>query len=118
MPGGEARGAGGLVGIGGCPAARERCPVSRVRIERSAGAGEAVHVWQRARSGAPEEFIWRGRRYLVRSVESDQVSRPPVAGGVRRLRVRTTSGLQCILAQDPALGSWKMDRVVSSGGGR
>jgi hypothetical protein len=91
--------------------------MNRVRIERRAGAGDAVHVWQRARSVAPEEFIWRGRRYLVRSVESDQVGRPAVAG-VRRLRVRTTDGLQCVLAQDPALGSWTMDRVVSSGGGR
>ncbi len=91
--------------------------MSRVRIERSAGAGETVHVWQRARSVAPEEFIWRGQRYLVRSVESE-LGRPGFAGGVRRLRVRTTNGLHCVLAQDPALGSWKMDRVVPSGGGR
>ncbi|HKY83240.1 MAG TPA: DUF6504 family protein [Anaerolineales bacterium] len=91
--------------------------MNRVRIERRAGVGDAVHVWQRARSVAPEEFIWRGRRYLVRSVESDQVGRPAVTG-VRRLRIRTTNGLHCVLAQDPALGSWTMDRVVSSGGGR
>ncbi len=92
--------------------------MSRFRIERSAGAGETVHVWQPSRAAAPEEFIWRGQRYRVLSVESDQAARPPVAGGARRLRVRTTNGLHCVLAQDPALGSWKMDRVVPSGGGR
>ena len=92
--------------------------MSRVRIERSAGAGETVHVWQRTPSLAPAEFIWRGQRYLVRSVESEQGNRPTVRGGLRRFRVRTTSGLRCVLAQDPSLGLWRMDRVVSPGGGR
>jgi len=92
--------------------------MSRDRIERNAGAGETVRVWSRAPSVAPEEFIWRGRRYLVRSIESERGGRAPVWGGMRRFRVRTTTGLSCILAQDPALGGWKMDRVLSHGGGR
>lgn len=92
--------------------------MSRVRIERSAGAGEPVHVWQSAPSVAPLEFIWRGQRYLVRSVETELGTRTVVRGGLRRFHVRTTSGLRCVLAQDPALGSWRMHRVVSPGGGR
>ena len=92
--------------------------MNRVRIERSAGAGEAVHVWQRAASDAPAEFIWRGQRYLVRSVETEQGKRTALQGGSRRFHVRTTSGLRCVLAQDPAMGSWRMHRVVSPGGGR
>jgi hypothetical protein len=91
--------------------------MSHVRLGRHAGAGEAIHVWQADRSLAPQEFIWRGRRYLVRSVESDGYARTATKDSAHRYRIRTTSGLRCILRHDAALGSWRMDRVVSGGGG-
>jgi hypothetical protein len=98
--------------------------MNRVRIERGAGAGEPIDVWPSQAGAAPTEFVWRGQRYRVRAVEPWPALSLPKGGprvpgaGARRFRVRTTSGLSCVLAQDLARGAWRMDRLVPSGGGR
>lgn len=92
--------------------------MNRVRIERGAGAGEPIDVWPSQAGAAPTEFVWRGQRYRVRAVELERGDRRVPGAGARRFRVRTISGLSCVLAQDLARGAWRMDRLVPSGGGR
>jgi hypothetical protein len=92
--------------------------MNRVRIERGAGAGEPIHVWMMQGNAAPSEFVWRGRRYRVRAMEASPGDSPTVGGSPRRFRVRTTSGLSCVLSQDVPGGAWRIDRLVSAGGGR
>jgi hypothetical protein len=92
--------------------------VNRVRLERKPGAGEPIHVWPSRGGLTPSEFVWRGRRYRVRALEAAP-REPGTPGAVRRwFRVRTTSGLSCVLTQDVAGGAWRIDRLVPSGGGR
>jgi hypothetical protein len=91
--------------------------MNRFRIERHAGAGEPVHVWPSQAESAPSEFVWRGKHYRVRALEAVTGQRRGPAGGARRFRVRTTSGLSCVLTHDGP-GGWRMDHLVPSGGGR
>jgi hypothetical protein len=92
--------------------------MNRVRIERGAGVGEPIHVWSSRASSAPSEFVWRGRRYRVRSLEAARGEPQTRGAASRRFCVRTTSGLSCVLTQDVAGGAWRIDRLVSSGGGQ
>jgi hypothetical protein len=91
--------------------------VSRVRLERGAGTGEPIHVWPNHARAAPLEFVWRGRRYRVRSLEAEAGERRSPHRGLRRFRVRTTDGLSCVLAQETIGGAWRIARLVSPGGG-
>ena len=92
--------------------------MNRVRVSRGAGAGEPVHVWPSQTGAAPTEFVWRGRRYRIRAVKAATGEARPSDQTARRFHVRTTSGLSCVLSQDAPEGSWRMDRLVPSGGGR
>lgn len=92
--------------------------MNRIRMGRGAGAGEPIHVWPSQAGMAPAEFVWRGRRYRIRAVEAAGGEAPPASGTSRRYHVRTTNGLACILSHDAGAGSWRMDRLVPSGGGR
>lgn len=92
--------------------------MSRVRIPRGAGAGDPVHVWLRVGGDIPVEIVWRGQRHRVRAVEAVPAAGPRAPGGERRLKVVTSTGLHCILRQDPAIGSWSIDRLVGLGGVR
>lgn len=92
--------------------------MSRIRLPRTAGSGEPVHVWLRASGGIPDEFIWRGRRHRVRTVEAIPAGGPREPGRGLRMKVVTSTGLHCILRQDPAIGSWSIDRLVGLGGAR
>lgn len=92
--------------------------MNRIRIERGAGAGEPVHVWPAQEDAAPSEFVWRGRRYRVRALETAMGERSAPSSRWRRFRVRTTDGLACLLSHDVARGAWRMDRLIPSGGGR
>jgi len=78
-------------------------------------AGEPVRVWP-AVGGAPHEFIWRGQRFRVRSVEREGAGRAVAGAWVLRYRVRTRTGLRCVLTQDPSAGTWRMDRLMAAGG--
>jgi hypothetical protein len=91
--------------------------MNRIRIERRAGAGEAIHVWSARQDSAPAEFVWRGRRYRVRTLEPAPNQAQAAAGSARRFQVRTTSGLSCVLSHDGA-GGWRIDRLLPTGAGR
>lgn len=80
----------------------------------SAGAGDPIHVWLKNDADLPEEFVWRGRRHRVRTVEL--LPGPPAGPGGRRFRVRTSSGLRLVLQQDSGFGSWRIDRMMTPGG--
>jgi hypothetical protein len=87
-------------------------------MERGAASGEPVHVRLRGPQGAPEEFVWRGQRYQVRAVEALERS-----GGTHRsvplqFRVRTATGLRCVISQDAYRGFWRIERVLPTGGRR
>jgi hypothetical protein len=91
--------------------------MNRVRVERSPGAGEPVHVWPALGGSTPTEFVWRGRHYRVRALEP-ALSHHRRSGGVpRRFRVRTTSGLSCVLSHD-GTGGWRIDRLIPTGAAR
>lgn len=92
--------------------------MSRVRMSRGAGAGDPVHVWLRPEADVPEEFVWRGQRHRVRAVEAERNPGGLRLKGLRRLRVRTSSGMRCILVEDAGIGSWRMDRLIAAGGSR
>ncbi|HLE22900.1 MAG TPA: DUF6504 family protein [Anaerolineales bacterium] len=92
--------------------------MNRIRISRGAGVGEPIHVWPSHGSTAPEEFVWRGRRYRVRALQAAHGELATSGVASRRFHVRTTNGLACVLAHDADGDAWRMDRVISSGGGR
>jgi hypothetical protein len=71
------------------------------------GAGEPVQVGL-GPSGVPLEFIWRGRRHRVRSVDG---WRPATATLGVTVSVRTDRGLRCTLAQDTAGLLWRVGGV-------
>lgn len=83
------------------------------------GSGEVIRVGDSAPAGVPVEFTWRGRRYAVRAVDNYQTPKP--GGRGKRLdratfRIRTTSGLRCLVSVDVSRGLWCMERVLPNGG--
>jgi hypothetical protein len=84
------------------------------------GGGELVQVLSRTSSGFPADFTWRGRRHVVRLVESYRGAgggRGAGRPGRRVYRLRTISGMRCLLSMDPRSGLWRMERVLPGGGG-
>ena len=81
------------------------------------GFGELVHIARRSHGSLPSEITWRGRRHLVRSLES--VAAPP-RGRLREApertfyRMRTSTGLRLLLSEDNQRGLWRIERVLSS----
>ncbi|MEX0787966.1 MAG: hypothetical protein WD906_09520 [Anaerolineales bacterium] len=67
-----------------------------------------VEAW--TGEGSPTEFTWRGRRHRVRR------SRAAPARVGQAIRCQTETGLRCLLAQDPKLGTWRLERVYAAGG--
>jgi hypothetical protein len=64
--------------------------------------GEPIVMHVLGKGGLPLEFFWRGRRHRVR-----QLLGLPSEGGYR---LRTTSGLCCLISKRP--GHWQMDRLA------
>jgi hypothetical protein len=78
------------------------------------GQGELVQVSSFHLAGAPSEFLWRGRRHEVRSIERCHTDRRASALGSlehRTYRLRTTGGLRCTLTQDVSSNRWQMEGV-------
>lgn len=87
------------------------------RALAGAGAGDPVHVWLREGGGFPEEFVWRGRRHQVRTIEILAGAARRADQG-RRFQVQTRTGIRCVLLQDAGIGSWRIDRMLAPGGVR
>jgi len=84
------------------------------------GFGELVRVVPSARGVLPVEFTWRGRRHRVQSVEGYRTeSKRRQTGVVQRrfYRLRTRSGLRCLLSQDVVHDIWHMEHVLVNRGG-
>jgi len=96
--------------------AKETC-VPRTEPENPADVANADAPTVRPNT-APSEFVWRGRRYRVRAMEAARDGSPISGNSLRRFRVRTTNGLSCVLSQEVPGGAWRLDRLVSAGGGR
>lgn len=82
--------------------------------------GELVRVIPMATGAFPIEFTWRGRRHRVRSVEGFNTEIKPRHKGVirRRLfRLRTASGMRCLLSQDVERRTWHLEKVLIGRGG-
>ena len=77
------------------------------------GIGEFIHVRREEPRQAPREFFWRGSRHEVRSWEG----RPRAAlrrDGRRLYRVRTSTGLSCMLSEEVGRGLWRLERILNS----
>ncbi len=76
--------------------------------------GEPIHVPRETNRWAPVEFFWRGNRHLIRSWEA----RPPASRdkGRRFYRVRTATGLRCMVSEDPGRGQWRLEKVLAPSG--
>ena len=84
------------------------------------GFGEIVRVVPSTRGVLPIEFTWRGRRHCVQSIEGYRMENKRRQTGVfqRRLyRLRTRSGMRCLLSQDVAHDIWHLEHVLVSRGG-
>jgi hypothetical protein len=84
------------------------------------GYGELVQVLSLTSSGFPADFTWRGRRHVVRLVEScrgTERGRGAERPGRRVYQLRTISGMRCLLSMDPRNGLWRMEQVLPGGGG-
>jgi hypothetical protein len=82
--------------------------------------GELVRVVPMAFGIFPTEFTWRGRRHRVRSVERFDTETELCHNGVmrRRLyRLRTASGMRCLLSQDIERETWHLEKVLIGRGG-
>lgn len=77
------------------------------------GIGELIHVPRQDTRHPPLEFFWRGNRHQVRSWDS-----PGEAHGRRdnrRLyRIRTATGLRCMLSEDVGRGLWRLERILTT----
>ena len=79
--------------------------------------GEGLHVRVGAAKGLPESFVWRGQQHVVRSVEPRRTT--GVAGsGLRLFTLRTETGMRCEVSFDSARGAWRLERILTSKGGR
>jgi len=78
--------------------------------------GEAVQVETHVRAGVPSGFVWRGQRHEVRVIESRR--RRGRDGGDAVYVLRTTRGLRCQIASGAEAGAWRIEKVLSTGGGR
>ncbi len=79
------------------------------------GIGEPIHVPKETDRRAPIEFFWRGSRHVIRTWEA----RPSGSSrdkGRRFYRVRTATGLRCMLSEDPGRGQWRLEKVLPSSG--
>ncbi|HEY44146.1 MAG TPA: hypothetical protein G4O11_09210 [Anaerolineae bacterium] len=68
----------------------------------------------------PLEFTWRGRRHRVRSVESFHTETKSHRNGViqrRFFRLRTASGMRCLLSQEVERETWHLEKVLINQGG-
>ncbi len=84
------------------------------------GFGETLWVAASAGDALPAEFTWRGRRHRVRRIERFRMETYPSRNGlVRRrfFRLRTASGMRCLVSQDVDRDTWRMEKVVTSRGG-
>ena len=84
------------------------------------GFGELVRVVPSARGVLTIEFTWRGRRHRVQSVEGYRTESKLRQTGVaqrRFYRLRTKSGMRCLLSQDVANDIWHLEHVLVSQGG-
>lgn len=82
--------------------------------------GELVRVIPVASGTFPTEFTWRGKRHRVRSVERfDTETRQRRSGVTRRrlFRLRTASGMRCLLSQDIERETWHLEKVLMGRGG-
>ena len=82
--------------------------------------GELVRVVPMASGIFPFEFTWRGRRHRVRSVERFDTETKPRRNGVMRrrlFRLRTASGMRCLLSQDIERETWHLEKVLIGRGG-
>jgi hypothetical protein len=84
------------------------------------GEGELVQVMARTSLGLPADFTWRGRRHVVRLVEScrgGEAVRGAGRSGRRVFRLRTVTGMCCVVSTDSRSGLWRMERVLPGAGG-
>jgi hypothetical protein len=68
----------------------------------------------------PVEFTWRGRRFRVVSVETYRTDSQQGCYGVaqrRIFRLRTASGMRCLLTQDVDRDTWHVEKVLKGSGG-
>ncbi len=91
------------------------------------GHGEIVLVDSSGPGRSPRAFIWRGRRYQVLDMQPARRSppagrQPSVAGRggwssyrsrLDLVRLRTSSGMRCILSCDVGRDLWRMERVLA-----
>jgi hypothetical protein len=82
--------------------------------------GEMVRVDSSPSCMYPVEFTWRGRRYRVMSIEAYRTDNQQCCGGVahrRIFRLRTASGMRCLLSQDVARETWYVEKILIGSGG-
>lgn len=79
------------------------------------GIGERIHVPKESIRLAPREFYWRGNRHVIRTWEA-QPQTASLAQGRRLYRVRTVSGLRCMLSEDPGRGQWRLEKLLPPAG--
>jgi hypothetical protein len=84
------------------------------------GFGESVAVSSLAQRDIPLAFTWRGRRYYIRSIEAYRKETCRRWNGVetrRFFQLRTVGGMRCLLTQDVARDTWRLEQVLVSPGG-
>jgi hypothetical protein len=85
---------------------------------RIVGAGERIRVGKGTAAGLPKDFTWRGRRHEARAVEVCRDWGGRGQGARKRiLRLRTATGMRCLLSLDPRDGSWRIEQVLPATGG-
>ncbi len=79
--------------------------------------GEGLHVRLAAGKGVPSSFVWRGRQHIVRSVEARR-SAGEAGAGLYFFTLRTESGMRCEVSFDAVRGAWRLEKILTSKGGR
>jgi hypothetical protein len=81
---------------------------------------ELVTVMPLIHGKFPLEFTWRGCRHRVRSIESFHSKTISHRNGVIRrrfFRLRTASGMRCLLSQNVERETWHLEKVLIDQGG-
>lgn len=77
---------------------------------------EPVQVHQTMQGNWPKTFMWRGRRHRVRQWEMAAGRQAEREVGRRLYRVRTATGLRCVLSHDLVSQIWRIEWIRAHAG--
>lgn len=89
-------------------------------VKKAIQTEERIRVHRMQYRAVPQEFTWRSRRYGVQRIE--RIGSQACARAGREVLkeffvLQTKQGLRCRISHDRRHGIWRLEQLLSSGGG-